>query len=122
MAMKDAEHILHELNLVHMDLYLWNIMWRQEPDRRYSIKIVDFDSIHKKGERFSSRMVQRLKDLHFPEEYINEGANPRFDEWYIQHVESHIDERELLYQDDQEATKRALDYFFERRNDARQVQ
>ena len=49
-------------------------------------------------------------------------ANPRFDEWYIQHVESHIDERELLYQDDQEATKRALDNFFERTFDARQVQ
>ena len=121
-AMKEAVAQFHSLGLVHMDLYLSNVMWCKDLNGVYSIKIVDFDSIHQMGERFSARMVQRLEELGFPEEYINGGAQPRFDESYFHHVESHIDEPDLLYQDDQEATKWALDDFFKRTFDAREVQ
>ena len=121
-AMKEAVAQFHSLGLVHMDLYLSNVMWCKDLNDVYSVKIVDFDSIHQTGERFSSRMVPRLEELGFPEKFINGGAQRRFDESYVHHVESHIDEPDLFYQDDQEATKRALDDFFKRTFDAREVQ
>ena len=60
-AMKDAVSKFHSHGLVHLDLYLSNIMWRKKEDEdAYDVCIIDFDSIHRNDEILSATALQRM--------------------------------------------------------------
>lgn len=114
-AIKKALSRFHQTGLVHMDLYLSNIMWCKDPSSGiYDVQFIDLDGLHFAGEIFSETMVHRLRQLGFSDTWITGGAQPSFDIHYFQLVEQHIDSIQLFWQPDQAATKICLDSFLQR--------
>ena len=38
--------MLHAKNVIHMKLFLSNIMWKKEDGESFSVILVDFDAVH----------------------------------------------------------------------------
>lgn len=76
---------------------------------QYHVRFIDFDGIHRIGEKFPTETATRLEELGFREEWIRSGASKQFDETYLESIEEHIDEESLLFQVDQQAARRDMD-------------
>jgi hypothetical protein len=50
---------IHACKVEHMDLYLSNIMWNVSDAGKLDIKIINWDTIHREGEPFSSEIIER---------------------------------------------------------------
>ena len=59
LALRHAVNSIHVAGLVHLDLYPSNIMWRQD-GRCFSIKIVDWDTVHAIDEPLTAAVRERL--------------------------------------------------------------
>lgn len=108
-AMKASVSEFHSLGLVHVDLYLSNIMWKKNGDA-YDVRIVDFDSIHEKGEQLSPVALERLQSQGF--DPAPTTANQSLDELYLEVLGENIGAKELAYQGDQERARVTMDTFF----------
>ena len=109
-AMLVAASEFHSLGLVHMDMYLSNIMWKKNGDD-YHVRIVDFDSIHKDGERKLSQVaLEALQAQGF--DPMPSRAHKRWDELYLQVIQENIGAEKLTYQEDQERARQRMDTFF----------
>ena len=108
-AMLVAASEFHSLGLVHMDMYPSNIMWKKNGDD-YHVRIVDFDSIHKNGEKLSRVALEALQAQGF--DPMPSRAHQKLDELYLQILQENIDAEELTYQEDQERARQRMDTFF----------
>lgn len=66
--------LLHRLGVIHMDLYLSNIMWKKNHDGKLMVTLVDFDASQLKGDSFTSGVLLRLNKT--PELLGLVGADP----------------------------------------------
>ena len=89
-AMKDAVSKFHSHGLVHLDLYLSNIMWRKKEDEdAYDVCIIDFDSIHRNDEILSATALQRMSLQGFRP--VPATATYVLDNLYLETLEEHLD-------------------------------
>ena len=60
--LRRAMHKFHSAGVVHLDLYLSNVMWRMDPSNPslVQIQIIDWDSAHFVSEILEKRVVTRL--------------------------------------------------------------
>lgn len=59
-AVMEAVH--RECGVVHMDLYLSNIMWKVDKEK-VSVKIIDWDAAHRIGKIFTPRVSVRIRNF-----------------------------------------------------------
>jgi hypothetical protein len=58
-AVQCALHTILQAGVVHVDLYISNIMWRYR-NSKYEIKIIDWDSAHQLGEKLTAATSEAL--------------------------------------------------------------
>ena len=110
-AMKAAVKKFHSHGLVHLDLYLSNIMWKKKNDEdAYDACIVDFDSVHQNEAKLSTTVLERLQLQGF--DPVPSRAAYYLDDLYLEVLEQNLDAAELAYQDDQRIAKSMMDEFF----------
>lgn len=63
-AVEEAVKAVHEAGVVHMDLYVSNIMHRVRADGAVEIKFVDWDVAHLIGERICDQVLQARRGGH----------------------------------------------------------
>jgi len=56
-----AMALIHQAGVVHMDLYLSNIMWRELSESEVQLKIIDWDAAHFTHESLTTQTQQRLR-------------------------------------------------------------
>jgi hypothetical protein len=62
-ALCEAVAAVHDAGVIHCDLYLSNVMWRQEEGGAISIKLIDWDASHRIEEgKFCPRAENRLEE------------------------------------------------------------
>jgi serine/threonine protein kinase len=62
-ALNIAVNMLHRAGVLHGDLYLSNVMWKQESDEKVCVKIVDWDAAHcLDEEKFVPKALVKLVD------------------------------------------------------------
>jgi len=108
-AMQAAASEFHALGLVHMDMYLSNIMWKKN-GHAYDVRFVDFDSIHETGEKLLPVALERLQEQGFNP--LPSVAHQSLDELYLQVLGENIGAEELACQEDQERSRHIMDSFF----------
>ena len=70
--LRRAVALVHSVGVVHLDLYLSNIMWKlDERDGRMRIKIIDWDSCHRLGDALSDPTIGQLQSRY---EKIRNGS------------------------------------------------
>ena len=87
---------MHSKGVVHMDLFLSNIMWKKENDGTFSVRIIDFDSVHKLGCPLEDCAFTAIRDHNggiFGK--LGAVATKEHDTLYIQMLKSNIDHPKL---------------------------
>jgi hypothetical protein len=60
--LRSAVQAFHEAGVVHLDLFLSNILWRKGPEGGIHIKVIDWDPAHFLGEDLFASARERLYD------------------------------------------------------------
>lgn len=106
---------MHRKGVVHMDLYLSNIMWKQEANDTFSVRIIDFDAVHKLGSKIEVAALAAIMDRNggvFGK--LGSFATEKHDTLYIEMLRSNLDDPKLqvVHADDDSSpgcVKRRLD-------------
>ena len=89
--------LLHSLGVVHMDLYLSNIMWKKNGDGNFVVTLIDFDASQLKGGIFTDGVILRLTKT--PALVTLVGAEPTvgYDELYLNLYKKHLHDENLRH-------------------------
>lgn len=96
-AMRTVVSDLHALHVVHMDLYLSNIMWKKLDNGSFHVQLIDFDAAQTLDDRFLTdnvckRLVEKEIDL-----FALFGPRPTkaYDTIYLDLYEQNLDDPDL---------------------------
>lgn len=114
-AIRLVVNSIHQRGVVHMDLYLSNIMW-SKVGNAYDVKLIDFDASQDKDENLKSKVIDRLmnkeSDLF---ELYGHKAKVEYDLIYLDMFAKHLSDEGLRTarnqeeRDDQVMLKQRLD-------------
>ena len=87
---------MHQKGVIHMDLYLSNIMWKKKSNGSFSIRLIDFDAVHTLGEVLTAAAMKQLAEGNV-QDFLKLGiqATKEHDTLYIDMLKENIDEDEL---------------------------
>lgn len=89
---------MHKLGVVHMDLYLSNIMWKKndDDDGSFNVRIIDFDAAHRIGEKLTDTAWNALNYGNVPDFcLLGNKATKEHDTLYIDMIKTNIDDMQL---------------------------
>jgi len=92
--MEKAVADMHGKGVVHMDLYLSNFMWKKDGDA-FRVKIIDFDSAHKLGEKLTPATWARFLEINSKFASLGVTANLNHDNHYMKMLKKKLDEESL---------------------------
>jgi serine/threonine protein kinase len=99
-AIEEAVTAMHSKRIIHMDLYLSNIMWKRHDDGSYKVRIIDFDAAHKEGEELTLNTIAAMRDsavMLF--EKLGNHATFEHDKLHLEVLKEHLDDEELQIRD-----------------------
>ena len=102
---------VHALGVIHMDLYLSNIMWKKLDDGRFHVKLIDFDAAQLKEDKVLTnavveRLVQNEEGLF---QWCGVAPAEHYDEVYLNMFRKHLDDTDLrVAQNEDERAKEGL--------------
>jgi serine/threonine protein kinase len=115
-AIESVVRDLHKRGVVHMDLYLSNIMWKETADGTFSICLIDFDAVHSLGEKLAPAALCALVNGNVSDfTKLGAKATVEHDNLYLTMIKNNIDDDDLhvMHKDDdtadQAAVKKRLD-------------
>ena len=98
-SLRCAMDAIHRAGVVHMDLYLSNIMWRTHPAdcNRVSIKIIDWDAAHFITDEFDRVVLERLSGLSGRTALAQKlgASKSNYDVSLLDVIVKHVDDRSL---------------------------
>jgi hypothetical protein len=89
--------LLHLLGVVHMDLYLSNIMWKKNQDGTFLVKLIDFDASQVMGGKFTDGVFLRLKKTPEVFKLIDVKPAAGYDEMYLELYKKHLHDENLRH-------------------------
>jgi hypothetical protein len=100
-----AVSIVHNFGVIHMDLYLSNIMWKKFEDGSFDVKLIDFDAAQDvDANQLTDNVLKRLANRE-PDLLELCGCKPslKFDNVYLDMFQKNLDDSELrVARDDKE--------------------
>lgn len=96
-AMRAVVSDLHALRVVHMDLYLSNIMWKKLEDGTFGVKLIDFDAAQALDDRLLTDNVRKRLAESETDLFALFGPRPTeaYDMIYLDLYEQHLDDPDL---------------------------
>ena len=104
--------LLHRSGVVHMDLYLSNIMWKRGDDGDFLVTLIDFDASQRKGKTLTDgvwrRLIKKTPELLT---ILGVTASVRYDEFYLNLYKKYLHDENLRHRpwEGKEDSKRRLD-------------
>lgn len=86
---------MHQKRVVHMDLYLSNFMWKKVGDLAFSVRIIDFDSAHKLGQKLTPGTWARMGEIKSKFSFLGPKAKLDHDNLYMEMLREKINEESL---------------------------
>ena len=96
---------MHEKGVVHMDLYLSNIMWKKLDNGSFSVQIIDFDTAHVLGKPLTRATIQRMAELKSNFIRLGRNASIHHDNLYMKMLKEKIHEEKLRVEQPGESEK-----------------
>jgi serine/threonine protein kinase len=104
-AICGAVSIVHSLGVIHMDIYLSNIMWKKLEDGSFDVKIIDLDAAQDRdAKKLTDNVLKRLADEEGDLLKLC-GFEPtlKFDNVYLDMFQKNLDDSKLrLARNDEE--------------------